>query len=245
MTTLMKYNWLCEVVLSAAQLHVDESVLRILKEYYANYINSNRKLSQIRDLRTLLKVLEKRDILSYSNVDPLYHISNYLNDLQVQQHIQDYKLYLQNTAHSSFCDMYKKTNGHETKIKNSTSQSKVEDIELKDQSVYEEKKQATCSEQEEMLQQMILLQVSERIGRSWRDTVRFLGIPEYQIDVIQNKYPFDLKEQSYEALKLCISQYSTDNWKLSLLQALEKARRRDLKELVEKLIICKRTEYNF
>lgn len=41
-------------------------------------------------------------------------------------------------------------------------------------------------------------QISERIGRSWRDTVRYLGIPEYQIDIIQNKHPNDMKEQSYE-----------------------------------------------
>lgn len=44
----------------------------------------------------------------------------------------------------------------------------------------------------------MLSQISERIGRSWRDVARYLGIREYQIDIIQNKYPYDLKEQSYE-----------------------------------------------
>ena len=248
---------MCEEFLSAAQVWIDERILGILKEYYAHYIDSNRKLSQIKDLRALLKVLEKRDILSFCNVEPLSHISStFLNNSDVLNKIRDYnKFHLQNTQYSSLHNMYEDTsvpagfsteNGNNSKTdnKNCAPQPKVQNFKPQSQPVSQRHVTSpmTYSTQEAMLQQMVLSQISERIGRSWRDTVRFLDIPEYQIDVIQNKYPFDLKEQSYEALKLCISKYSTDSWKLNLLRALEKARRRDLKELAEELIIRTRIE---
>ena len=248
---------MCEEFLSAAQACIDEGILGILKEYYAHYIDSNRKLSQIKDLRALLKVLEKRDILSFCNVEPLSYISStFLNNSDVLNKIRDYnKFHLQNTQYSPLHNMYEDTsvpagssteNGNNSKTdnKNCAPQPKVQNFKPQSQPVSQRHVTSpmTYSTQEAILQQMVLSQISERIGRSWRDTVRFLDIPEYQIDVIQNKYPFDLKEQSYEALKLCISKYSTDSWKLNLLRALEKARRRDLKELAEELIIRTRIE---
>lgn len=43
-----------------------------------------------------------------------------------------------------------------------------------------------------------MLQISERLGRSWRDVARHLAIRECEIDAVQSKYPGDLKEQSFE-----------------------------------------------
>lgn len=45
---------------------------------------------------------------------------------------------------------------------------------------------------------LVLLQLKERLGRSWRDVARHLNIRECEINAIQIKYPSDLKEQSYE-----------------------------------------------
>jgi len=44
----------------------------------------------------------------------------------------------------------------------------------------------------------VLLQIKDRLGRSWRDVARRLNIRECEIDAIQSKYPYDLKEQSNE-----------------------------------------------
>lgn len=44
----------------------------------------------------------------------------------------------------------------------------------------------------------VLLQIKDRLGRSWRDVARYLGIKECEIDAVQSKHPYDLKEQSYE-----------------------------------------------
>ncbi|OAD62898.1 Death domain-containing adapter protein BG4, partial [Eufriesea mexicana] len=241
----IKYTCLKEEFLLVTQYHINENILSALKEYYAKYINSNRKLSQIKDLRTLLKILEKRDVLSYNNVDPLLYISiHFLNDLQIESKLRDYKLYLQKIQYPLSYNMYQESNenkNEKSKLSNitesSTSQIKVSNkIENQPISKYKGFKN-NFSSKEAKLQQTVLSCISERIGRSWRDTVRYLGVPEYEIDMIQTKHTFNLKEQSYEALKLYMIQYSDNNWKVNLIRALEKARRRDLKELLENLIL--------
>ncbi|XP_076281312.1 fas-associated death domain protein [Lasioglossum baleicum] len=238
MTIQNRYHHLCTEFLSTAQLYVNDTVLNAIKEYYKPFINSNRRLSQIKNLSTLIKILEKRDVLSFSNIEPLVDIANnFSNEAPIFELIKDYKSLLKNIQSSKSCDMYDDEN---VKEKQNTEPSQETASSLQKHSTSFQ----TSSKQEEELKQTVLSQTSERIGRSWRDTVRYLGIPEYQIDVIQNKYPFDMKEQSYQALSLCISEYCSDDWKLSLIRALERARRRDLKEMVEKLIISDKYKIN-
>ncbi|XP_076662163.1 fas-associated death domain protein isoform X2 [Halictus rubicundus] len=201
-------------------------------------MTTHKRFSQIKNLSTLIKILEKRDTLNFRNIEPLVDISsNFLNDARISTLIKDYKSYLENTRNSKSCDMNQDENVKEEQktepSQDTASSSQKHLINFK-----------TRLEQEEELKKMVLSQTSERIGRSWRDTVRYLGIPEYQIDVIGNKYPFDMKEQSYQALSLCISEYCSDDWKLSLIRALERARRRDLKEMVEKLIVSDKYRTN-
>ncbi|CAD1473863.1 unnamed protein product [Heterotrigona itama] len=228
------YICLREEFLSAAQYHINKNTLNTFKEYYMQYIDSNRKLSQIKDLTTLVKILEKRDILSCYNVKPLLHISNYFSNESLQSKIKDYNIYVKNISYSLFCNMYQKTNENINKdkceISNTTENSSLQTTSNKHENEF-------TLQYEDQKKNVLLSHLSERIGRSWRDTVRHLDIPEYQIDIIENKYPFNLKEQSYEALKLYMTQYNNNNWKINLINALEKARRRDLKELVEKLIL--------
>lgn len=217
-----RYKCLLEDFLSVAEMHVNQATLNSFKDRYRQCIDSNRKFSQIKDLRTLLRILEKRDALSCDNIEPLLYISNFVNDRQMTSKIRQYKDNYQNIAYFPSYNMNQNLNG------NANSQFQL--------SVNENNASNYC-EKEVALQNTLLSRLSERIGRSWRDTVRYLGVPEYQIDAIQSKHAFDLKEQSYQALKLYINQYSDSNWKLNLINALEKARRRDLRELVERLII--------
>ncbi|XP_060818579.1 fas-associated death domain protein [Bombus pascuorum] len=244
----MEQEYIClrKEFLSATENHVDKIKLNILKEYYRQSIDSNRKLSQIKDLSTLLDTLEKRDVLSCYNVEPLLYISNkFFNDFQGQSKLKNYQIYIQNIQYPLLRNMYQESNENKDEDKckisyiteNRSSQVKVlDDVENQSTLQYKDLRSSRPT-QESMLQQMILLRISEKIGRSWRDTLRYLQVPEYQIDIIEHKHPFHLKEQSYEALKLYMTQYSNNNWKINLMHALEKARRKDLKEIVEKLIL--------
>lgn len=113
----IKYICLQEEFLSTAQYYINRNILSILKKYYAKYINSNRKLSQINDLKTLLKVLEKRDCLNYYNIEPLIYISNnFLNDFQIQNKLKDYKIYIQNIQYCLSFNMYQESKGKFTFI---------------------------------------------------------------------------------------------------------------------------------
>lgn len=113
MTLQVKYNCLYKEFLSVADSRVNERTLQVLKEYYTPQIDSNRKLSQIKDIRTLLKVLEKRDHLSYSNVEPLFYISsNFLNDFKIESKIRDYKYHLRNMQTFPLVNMYKSIDGN-------------------------------------------------------------------------------------------------------------------------------------
>lgn len=86
----------------------------------------------------------------------------------------------------------------------------------------------------------VMLEISERLGRAWKDVARHLGIRECEIDATQSKYPRDFKKQTHEILKIYMSQFDREEWVINLIHALEKARRRDLKEFVEKLILKNR-----
>lgn len=110
----MEQEYIClrKEFLSAAEGHVNKIALNILKEYYKQSVDSNRKLSQIKDLSTLLDILEKRDVLSYYNVEPLLYISNnFLNDFQIQSKLKNYQIYIQNTQYPLSRNMYRESNG--------------------------------------------------------------------------------------------------------------------------------------
>lgn len=51
----------------------------------------------------------------------------------------------------------------------------------------------------------VLLQLKDRLGRSWRDVARHLNIRECEIDTVENRYP-SLKEQCYQ-VRLCMCVY--------------------------------------
>ena len=105
------YICLREEFLLVAQCHINKNTLNTLKEYYIQYIDSNRKLSQIKDLMTLVKILEKRDILSCYNVKPLLHISSYFSNESLQSKIKDYNIYVKSIPCFLSCNMYQETNG--------------------------------------------------------------------------------------------------------------------------------------
>lgn len=70
----------------------------------------------------------------------------------------------------------------------------------------------------------MLLQLKDRLGRSWRDVARHLDIRECEIDAVQSKYPFDLKEQSYE-VRSCTYIHGES---LEMLQAISETERDEI-----------------
>ncbi|XP_011698650.1 PREDICTED: fas-associated death domain protein [Wasmannia auropunctata] len=258
---LEKYNLLRQDFLSIAEPFIDSDILDQLKRNYAYEIESIRKLSQVKDLKTFIRLLEKRDIMSCSNIEPLWYISKkYIHKPDLETKLQDYERWLETVPPSSLCNKYR---SDETLVSSSASasastssecsacnsmhnlsQSSIENsTELFSNSIQtlhcnpEQEEQYKLYKRRKLLQETVVLQIKDRLGRSWRDVARHLGIRECEIDAVQSKYPYDLKEQSYEILKIYLSQSDTEQWAINLIRALEKGRRRDLKELVEELIL--------
>ncbi|KAK1126835.1 hypothetical protein K0M31_004458 [Melipona bicolor] len=128
----MEQMYIClrEEFLSVAQYRINKSTLNTLKEYYMQYIDSNRKLSQIKDLTTLVKILEKRDVLSCYNVKPFLHISSYFSNESLQTKIKNYNIYVKSIPYFLSCNMYQEinenTNKDKCEISNRTGNSSLQ-----------------------------------------------------------------------------------------------------------------------
>ncbi|KYN36547.1 Death domain-containing adapter protein BG4, partial [Trachymyrmex septentrionalis] len=252
-----KYTLLCQDFLSITEPFIDSNILNQLKCNYAHEIDSKRKLSQTKDLKKFIRLLEKRDIISYSNIEPLWCISKrYIHKPDLESKLQDYESWLKAVSSLSLCNIYQS----EVLVPSLSSESICSEyacnsmlsqllIENSTKSFSNSSQTLYCNSKQKdqynlykrrKLQEAVMLQVKDRLGRSWRDVARHLGITECEIDAIQSKYPYDLKQQSYEILKIYILQSDTEQWAVNLIHALEKGRRRDIKELVEELILKNR-----
>lgn len=102
---LERYTLLREDFLSIAESLIDSDILDQLKCNYAYEINSKRKLSRIKDLKTFIRLLEKRDIMSYSNIEPLRYITKkYIHKPDLENKLKDYESWL-NTI-PLLCNIY-------------------------------------------------------------------------------------------------------------------------------------------
>ncbi|XP_063985100.1 uncharacterized protein LOC135166610 isoform X1 [Diachasmimorpha longicaudata] len=86
------------------------------------------------------------------------------------------------------------------------------------------------------VQEQVFQRLSENLGKYWRDVARFLNVKEYEIDAIDEKTHLSPKERAYEALLIFISRCNY-NWKVKIQQALEKARRKDLAEMINEIML--------
>ncbi|XP_018367753.1 PREDICTED: fas-associated death domain protein [Trachymyrmex cornetzi] len=249
-----KYTLLCQDFLSTAEPFIDSNILNQLKCNYVHEIDSKRKLSQTKDLKMFIRLLEKRDIMSYSNIQPLWYISKrYIHKPDLESKLQDYESWLEAVSPLSLCNIYQsevlvpslasESICSEYACNSMLSQLLIENstkpFSNSSQTLYcnSEQKEQYNLDKRRKLQEAVMLQVKDRLGRSWRDVARHLGVTECEIDATQSKYPYDLKEQIYEILKIYILQSDTEQWAINLIRALEKGRRRDIKELVEELIL--------
>lgn len=109
---LEKYNILRQEFLSKAELFIDSGTLDELKFYYMNNIESKRKLSKVTDLQTLIRLLEKRDIVSYDQIEPLRYISKkFVVDPNLESKLQDYENWVKSMPQLYLCNMYQSDEG--------------------------------------------------------------------------------------------------------------------------------------
>jgi len=104
---LEKYSLLRQDFFNIAELYIDDNILNQLKRNYAFEIDSKRKLSQVKDLKMFIRLLEKRNIMSYSDIEPLWYISKkHIHRPDLESKLEDYEHWLKTAPLSSLCDTY-------------------------------------------------------------------------------------------------------------------------------------------
>lgn len=106
-TMLEQYHLLRQDFLSIAEPFIDCDILDQLKANYAHKIDSKRKLSNVKDLKTFIRLLEKRDVISYKNIKELQCISKlFIGKSDLESKLLDYENWLQTAPVLHLYDMY-------------------------------------------------------------------------------------------------------------------------------------------
>ncbi|XP_043679388.1 uncharacterized protein LOC122634470 isoform X2 [Vespula pensylvanica] len=232
MTMQMKFKVLLNEFLTISKPYITTEVLEEIKSEYYYQIGSKRKISGIKDLEELIKLLEKYTIISYDDIKPLYFISSYVKPnllIRLERYESDYNQAILSKHPCQSYNMYKNNNdqGQETfdqmRLPNSLKESSYKSV----LSETAEQFSKASYDQELKLKQIVLLKINEQLGRSWKNICRLLGLKECELNEIENKN-LSIKEQSYQ---------NNSDWKINLLHALEKGRRKDIRENVEKILL--------
>lgn len=250
MTIEVQYQQLREEFIAISKIHITSEILEQIKNTYTYEINSKRQISSIKDLRKLIQVLEKRDVLNYDDIKVFHYIQKtYINVPDLEHKLKDYEDRFKSLNSTPNCNMYLYDNANSSTNRNQQTYGITNSLEdtrntSNVNQVPERLQTRTCKTVSDLnnykiikLQETVILKIYENLGRSWKNVCRYMGLKEYQIDEIQNRYPYNLKEQSFQGLHICISQNDPE-WKINLLNALEKSRRKDIKEIVEEVLLC-------
>ncbi|KAI9557637.1 hypothetical protein GHT06_017465 [Daphnia sinensis] len=93
------YSVLIEDVVKLHLAALTEKELKDVVEHFRDQIQSNRVISYIKDIYSLVTVLEARNVLNSQNVDALLDIAKLVNRPLAAQRIQDYKKHREFVMH--------------------------------------------------------------------------------------------------------------------------------------------------
>lgn len=231
----IQYQQLRDEFIAISKIHITSEILEEIKNTYAHEINSKRQISSIKDLKKLIQVLEKRAVLSYDDIKVFRYIQKtYINVSDLEYKLKDYEDRFKSLNSTPNCNMYLFDNANSSTNRNQQTYNQINSLDdTENTSNVNHRNNYKITE----LQRTVILKIYENLGRSWKSVCRYMGLKEYQIDEIQNRYPYNLKEQSFQGLHICISQ-NDPGWKINLLNALEKSRRKDIKEIAEEVLLC-------
>ncbi|XP_058794371.1 uncharacterized protein LOC131666049 isoform X1 [Phymastichus coffea] len=242
---LSKYEELLQQSGEILDSRISEEALEKLKEKYKNHIHSKRILKDIASISSLLQVLKKRGILQYSNIDILRYINNeYVRDELIKQQIQDlitnYCQWLHENSNSinflynsavvsKYSSMQESSSQLQLNIPFSISHTQINSTSI------------SSVDRERELQNIVVIKLSKNIGNYWKDVCRSLNIDENIIDEINIEFSQEPPGQKYEkmfkrGMILYFSEFRPQ-WKAELLKALKIAKRVDLQEKVQEIII--------
>ncbi|XP_011303724.1 fas-associated death domain protein isoform X2 [Fopius arisanus] len=225
--------------------HITKLILESLKEFYSGIIDSKRDKDHVKNIEGLLRILERREVLRYDLIEPLKVIaSKYIKDEILNRRLADYEEKLKNEGPLLAINhyRYRVERSSPSASRNKISQSHAVNFYDTAQTtlpavIYPSTLSVarTTSHSAPDIQEKVFRRVCENLGKFWRDLARFLGVKENEIDIIDAKSHLEIKEKAYEALLIFKSRCDSCNWKIKMQNALVKARRKDLAEMINEI----------
>ncbi|KAJ8669057.1 hypothetical protein QAD02_000316 [Eretmocerus hayati] len=230
---------------------ISSETLEKLKEDYRDKIDSTRTLDNICDMKSLIKILDRRDVIRYDNIDELKKIEqNYIKDESVKELISSYENWLEENIHNisnlythalvpRVDDIYSAENQNESRIPLHGALSEINVGFTTTATININQTTNSFEDRQRELQELVLKEISKRVGRHWKDISRKLDLQESVLEEIEKKHSDEVmgfQKMFNQAVQIYFED-NPRNWKLQLLQALELARRRDLKEKAQEIIL--------
>lgn len=253
MATGTEFKYLEDIVLSKLRnVNSSNEILNKIKLHFKDKINSKRTFERINTFEELFNVLKKRNEICFNKTDA-YKIT--LNVIDDKASFKESEI---SNLRNEFVNLSKTTDTNElhcgpsTQLLSKEQQNVLQEphinIGTKKYEAYSLNNihwdcKSEFSKRKEF-EKSVMLQVSERIGSKWRNLARYLDITETIIDQIEIKYNLDLKEKAYQILKMSQSELDFHNWKVKLTHALEKVRRKDLRDWIEENYARERYQFN-
>ncbi|XP_046466234.1 fas-associated death domain protein isoform X3 [Neodiprion pinetum] len=247
-----QYIALRKEFLSEAKLYLTRSDVIALKIRHQQAINSVRTYESIENIEQLVRVLEKRGVIRYDKIQLLKNIAqNFPHHSVINTKFNKYMAWLENyTPYPPETNLYQCSNGSripyarndpnkETEIRNTPDRQNYQWYPSTSESVMYSSYSQTQPEDQQKIMYTVFNGVSEAVGKSWRDVARYLDVREGDIDRIDTQFNSDSKEKAFAALKIFAAKSDLRCWSINLKNALEKARRKDLRNLVDDLLTRK------
>lgn len=222
------------------EFNCTDQTLNDLKVLFKSDINSNRRYYSIQTLNDLIQILEKRDVINVHNYDALlkiYGVLNLHNDTLNTGHISDINRNISDTLYlnpntSNIIQNPNNSNAsafnfnlNSSQLINQASVCKNKCCQSMGCFRYEEN---TCTKEAYQL-------ICEEIGSKWKDLARALDIREADIDDLERCSRIYDRTMKVLLKHEKISRNKFE-WACNLKNALQKARRGDLRIKIEKII---------
>ncbi|XP_018577478.1 fas-associated death domain protein [Anoplophora glabripennis] len=212
MTKEEKYSHLRNTLIG---ISCRDNELNILKQHFRNEIFSDRRYDRIHNLMNLIKILEKRDVISPNDISSLGYIANVLQNNDIIELINHFNVPTQaEPVRQNVAAPVEPMNQNVGPANNIGRVLPVIDTDPTGR-VYD----LICRE----------------IGQKWKDFARALKIGEGYIDQLEYQHRSNIEEITRQVIiyhrQICDPPY----WKYKLTQALDEARRKDLSMKVQEI----------
>ncbi|BFF92123.1 fas-associated death domain protein [Drosophila madeirensis] len=210
-----------------------------LKAIFALDINSRRKLDSIRTVGDLIDVLERADMLSQENVEPLQKMSSQPKLIEA---LDGYKTRGQAEPREPI-NIYKEERMAEElrqqlRVSHNSQTVAPPLVAATPAPPPPQQNYVTPAAFTDRKRAAVFNKISEELGRFWRQFGRNAGISEGTMDDIEERYPRDLKSKILHLLRLIEEDDCHDprHLLMRLCRALTECGRSDIKRKVEQIM---------